>query len=266
VINDFRMAQINAQPLPKMFDKSEIMTTTTRQIKETRKLIEDITKSIDVSNASFKTVVKSLIDLENAQSGERAMIAGLKYFSPSLECQQLVSKAEDQWREFESLVNLDLYVLLVAVRHEKEDLCIESSKLLDTLLLEYEENGYGRLHEVGLQRVLDWRRDIERLQAEYHQNLRQQVGHECFDRAELLGLPEELLTPANEDGRIAISLEDELTAMSMHYTRTKPAYMEAWKLASSGKELPPEKIPQSLIQPRLARRARVKSDRLMGIL
>lgn len=222
------MAQINAQPLPKMFDKSEIMTTTTRQIEETRKLIEDITKSIDVSNASFKTVVEPIIDLENAQSSERAMIAGLKYFSPSLECQQMVSKAEDTWREFESLVNLDLYALLVAVRHRIEHLCTESSKLLDKLLLEYEENGYGRLHEAGLQRVLHRKSDIERLEAEYHQNLRQRVGHECFDRAELSGLPEELLTPVNEDGKIAVGHNRQFTVMkSVHNPQTRQRMQEA---------------------------------------
>lgn len=61
-------------------------------------------------------------------------------------------------------------------------------------------------------------------------------------------------------------LEDELIAMSMHYTRTRPAYMEAWKVANPGRELPPEKLPHELIQPRLARRARVEADRLMSIL
>lgn len=66
------------------------MTATIRQIEETRKLIANITKSIDLSHASFNTVVKPLVELENAQAGERAAIVGLKYFSPSLECQQMV--------------------------------------------------------------------------------------------------------------------------------------------------------------------------------
>jgi hypothetical protein len=117
-----------------MFEEDEMMTSTIRQIEETRKLIENTTKSIEVSNASFKTVVKPLVELENAQAGERAVKAGLKYFSPSLACQQMASKAENTWREFETLVNLDLYALLDAVRHRKEDLCIGSSKLLDKML------------------------------------------------------------------------------------------------------------------------------------
>jgi metallopeptidase MepB len=207
------MVRINGQPLPRMFEMSEIMTTTIRQIEETRKLIGEITKSIDISHASFDTVLKPLVELENAQAGERAAIAGLKYFSPSLECQQMVSKAEDTWREFETLVNLDLYALLNAVRHKKEDLCIESSKLLDKMLLEYEESGYGRLDEVGLERILSRRRDIDRLQAEFHQNLRQRVSHEEFDISELSGLPEELLTIVSEDGKIAIGHNKQFTVM-----------------------------------------------------
>jgi metallopeptidase MepB len=221
------MLRIDGQPLPWMFEKNDIMTATIRQIEETRKLIENITKSIDVSHASFNTVVKPLVELENAQAGERAAIAGLKYFSPSLECQQMVSKAEDTWRKFETLVNLDLYALLDAVRHIKEDLCIESSKLLDKMLLEYEESGYGRLHEVGLQRILGRRRDIDRLQAEFHQNLRQRMDHESFDKSELSGKPEELLTTVSKDGKIAIGYNKQFTVMkSAHNLQTRQRMQE----------------------------------------
>jgi metallopeptidase MepB len=52
------------------------------------------------------------------------------------------------------------------------------------------------------------------LQAEYHQNLRQRVGHECFDRAELSCLPEELLTTVSEDGKIAIGRDENAQELS----------------------------------------------------
>jgi metallopeptidase MepB len=61
-------------------------------------------------------------------------------------------------------------------------------------------------------------------------------------------------------------LKNELTALSMHYIRTDPAYMEAWKVANPGMGPPPEKIPQSLLHPRLARHTNIKADRLMSIL
>jgi metallopeptidase MepB len=157
------MAHNGQQSFPAIIRRDEIMVATIRQIEETRKLVEYMTTSFDVSAASFKTIVRPLIELENAQSGERAVIAGLKYFSPSLKCQRVVSEAEDMWRKFETSVNIDLHALLDAVRSKNEDLCAESRKLLNRILLEYEESGYGQLDEAGLQGVSTRKRQTERL-------------------------------------------------------------------------------------------------------
>jgi hypothetical protein len=103
-----------------------------------------------VTTASFETIVKPLVTLGYAQSGRRAAIAALKYLSPSLECQRVASKAEDIWRKFETSVNFDLYALLDAVRRKNENLYVESRKLLDRMLLQYKESGYGQLKGAGL--------------------------------------------------------------------------------------------------------------------
>jgi metallopeptidase MepB len=59
---------------------------------------------------------------------------------------------------------------------------------------------------------------------------------------------------------------DELKAMSRHYTRVDPAYMEAWLKDNPGQEVPPERIPDELLQRRLSRRGPTKVHALLGIL
>ena len=61
-------------------------------------------------------------------------------------------------------------------------------------------------------------------------------------------------------------IPDELRALSRHYTRVDPAYMEAWKKDHPGCVIPPEKIPDELLQQRIKRRAHAKVDSLLNIL
>jgi metallopeptidase MepB len=43
-------------------------------------------------------------------------------------------------------------------------------------------------------------------------------------------------------------IEDELKAMSCHYTQIDPKYMEAWQDANAGRPLPPKTIPDELVK------------------
>lgn len=223
------MAPTGQQAFPAIIGRDEIIVATTRQIEETRKLVEYLITSFDVAAASFDTIIKPLIELENAQSGERAVIAGLKYFSPSPECQRVASEAEDTWRKFETSVNLDLYALLDAVRRKNENLCVESRKLLDRMLLEYEKSGYRQLDEAGLQDVRHRNQEIDCLQAEYHQNLRRPHDHVYFDKTDLAGLPDDLLAGAIKGERIAIGLNKHFTVMrSAHNPETRRRMQEGY--------------------------------------
>ena len=58
----------------------------------------------------------------------------------------------------------------------------------------------------------------------------------------------------------------EMKAISLHYTRVDAPYMEAWVKANPGLALPPEKIPDELLEPRLARHGYAKVDMLLNIL
>ena len=61
-------------------------------------------------------------------------------------------------------------------------------------------------------------------------------------------------------------LKDEMKAMSCHYTRVDPAYMTAWLKEHPERPVPPEKIPDDMLDKRLQRRARAKINSLLGDL
>ncbi|MBE3049914.1 hypothetical protein IMZ48_46935 [Candidatus Bathyarchaeota archaeon] len=50
-------------------------------------------------------------------------------------------------------------------------------------------------------------------------------------------------------------IKDEIKAMSCHYTRVDTRYREAWQEANPGRDLPPERIPDELLEKRFKDRA-----------
>lgn len=61
-------------------------------------------------------------------------------------------------------------------------------------------------------------------------------------------------------------LRDELKAMSRHYTRVNPAYTAAWLRENPGCDLPPETIPDYLLDPLFKWHARGKTHQLLNDL
>ena len=88
------------QPLPHILGVGEIIPTLNRHINDHHKLIDNITETVKVSTACFDNALIPLVELENVQAGEKAVIDALKYCSPSLECQRTVDKGEPIWQEY----------------------------------------------------------------------------------------------------------------------------------------------------------------------
>jgi len=93
------------------------------------------------------------------------------------------------WQEYSSNPRRDLYILVKAVKDRGESLDHESRKLLDRILLEFEEYGYGFLDDDGIQRRLEKVNRIEQLCAKFNRNLREDNGGELFTPEEVDGLP-----------------------------------------------------------------------------
>ncbi|RFU30370.1 hypothetical protein B7463_g5987, partial [Scytalidium lignicola] len=217
------------QPLPRILGADEIIPTLTRHTDAHRKLIDNITETINVSTACFENVIRPLVELENVQAGEKAVIDALKYCSPSLECQHTVDKGQAMLQEYSSNKRRDLYILVKAVKDRGENLDYESQKLLDRILLEYEEYGYGSLDDDGIQRRRERMNRIEELCTQFHRNLREYNGGEWFTPEELDGVPAKDLEPAGPDGKALYSHN------SKYYTIMRnshnPETRRRWQLA-----------------------------------
>lgn len=61
-------------------------------------------------------------------------------------------------------------------------------------------------------------------------------------------------------------LPGELKAISRHYTRIDSSYMEAWIADNPESSIPPEKIPDDLLQLCMQRRQSAQVDVLVDIL
>lgn len=189
------------QPPPRILGEGEIIPTMTQHIEAHRKLSDTITESVNGATACFDNVIKPLAELENTQLGEKAVIDALKYYSPGQDCPHVVDKAQALWQEYISDKRLDLYVLIEAVKDGGDSLNYESQKLLDRILLEYEEYGYGTLDSGGIQRRRQRMNSIEELCAQFHPNLREAEGGEWFAPEELRGVPQSSRQPAGPDGK-----------------------------------------------------------------
>ena len=186
---------------PRILATDEIISTITRHIDHHRKLVDILTISIDVTTARFDNVIKPLVELENEQAGEKAIIDALKYCSPSQECQQTVDQGQALWQEYNSNKRGDLFLLMEAIRDVGEDLDIESQRLLERMLLEYQELGYGCLDDEGIHHRRQRTNKIEQLCAQFHRNLREYQGGDWFTPEELDGLPAKDLEATGPDGK-----------------------------------------------------------------
>lgn len=61
-------------------------------------------------------------------------------------------------------------------------------------------------------------------------------------------------------------LPDVLQRLSRHYARVDPAFREVWHKEHPGEELPPERIPATLVAQRIARRPGNVRTNTLGLL
>ena len=134
------------QQLPAIMRADEILPKTTQQIEAKRQLTTSIIARTEVPHATFENVARPLIELENLQSGKRAVIAALKYLSPDIDTQRAAEKAEVLWEEQDSSLTFELYQLFQTVRRRNDFSDFETRKYVDRMCMEYEKHGYG-LHD-----------------------------------------------------------------------------------------------------------------------
>lgn len=222
-------------PLPHILSHDEIMPTMHRMIDDHRSLVDSLIATVKVSDASFDNVVRPIVELENAQSGRHAIIDALKYCSPSQECQDKVEEAQDLWGRYMSRPRETLFWLIKAAKDKvdgsKEGAGIadtESRKVLDRMLVEFEEYGFGILGDQEIAQRAARMQKIEKLSAEFDRNLRQSQTGELFAPEEMDGLPARDRKPPNADGMEMYDSRQHMTIMrTVHSADTRRKMMEA---------------------------------------
>ncbi|OAQ64338.1 peptidase family M3 [Pochonia chlamydosporia 170] len=188
------MFQDKLQPLPRLPRQDEILTIAQCHVSEHRKVIADNTTSVSISSACFDNVLGPIAEIENRQSGERAVILALRYTAVDIVTQEVVEEAERMWLKYSAEVdqNLTLFKLLHAIQKKHESLDSESQKLLDRFLMQYTECGHGSLDSRSIQEWQDNRQIIEALCADFNRNVRQLNSNAIsihFTQEELDGVP-----------------------------------------------------------------------------
>lgn len=206
--------------LPRILATDEIIPTMQQMIDQHRSLIDQLVGTQDIS---FDTIVCPIAELENAQSGPHAIIDALKYCSPSTECQSAVEEAQKLWSEYTSRPRRGLYNLLRAVRDKGQIPDLESRRLLDQMMLESEEYGYGsHLDDAALRERAARIARIKQLEAAFNRNLRQTGGDMVLTAEQATGLPEQ-----ERKERYDLASDFVRVMTNAHNADTRRRFMEA---------------------------------------
>lgn len=187
------MMRVPPQQPPYILRAEDILPTVCRHINAYSELVDRLLQDVSPSTANFETVVLPLLELENDQAGERAVIDALKYFSPHLECQQAAEEAQRLWHESAVDKRPELFPLLRTARESSAGLDPDKRKIVEQLLLSFEEAGFGVLDQDEMAARKRREQRAEQIANKFHRNLRADAGAEWFTLEELEGVSKHLL-------------------------------------------------------------------------
>lgn len=178
-------------PLPRIPREEEVIPLMTEIIAKYHAVRNQIVASINISTATFDTVIRPLIDLHNLTLGDIETIYTLEDIAPSIkskeasiEARRLFLEAEAEW-----LARRDLFDLIKAVHDRNEDLDQESKLWLDQELLEFTLSGHGRLDDSQITEYKHGKARLEEQIRQYFQNLSSDQSGVWFSDEDLDGVP-----------------------------------------------------------------------------
>lgn len=179
------------QPLPRILDPDQITAITAQNIKAFLQLVEELSNSITYSSASFVNTIQRLADLENAQSGDEAVIAALQYTGSDDATQAAIQAASEAWSRArgDEKVQATLYLLLNAVKLKNEPLEPEDRRLLNRTLSDLLQQGAAISDADERATWQASQQEIDSLCANFNRNLREGDCVLQADDTQLDGLP-----------------------------------------------------------------------------
>ncbi|KAM3468621.1 hypothetical protein MY5147_007757 [Beauveria neobassiana] len=193
--DEFEIAAVCPQPLPRIYSADEIVPVFERIIIRINATRDHILRNVTKDDASFDTVVRPLVDVEQENNSDIGVIWMLQYGAPDKEthdafskARQLLISAEASWNTSE-----EMYTLLGAARDNEKGLDIASKLLLDKTLLEYKLSGCGTISKEDKEAFAKDTMDLENLLAEARSNIAQESGGIWLADEDLQDLPAEEL-------------------------------------------------------------------------
>ncbi|ETS77746.1 hypothetical protein PFICI_09808 [Pestalotiopsis fici W106-1] len=173
-------------------------------IAEYDNIIDTIVRTNTAESATFETVLRPWLHVDNETQAPLGMIANLQYCSPSLETQDTVRDALKRYNQ--AVANWsrreDYFVLLQAALEREQDdphLGQEARFILEQKVKDYKQCGYGILSQSGIEDYLKGRLEVVDLCSEYKRNVAQESSGIWFSEKELDGVPSDELAKWKTD-------------------------------------------------------------------
>lgn len=183
--------------LPTLFNATaESLLSDTRRHLAAAKAVQDaIVSSVTAETAIFANTLLPLVKEENQRLYDRQLIEFYAFVSIDEKVREASLKAAQLFSEFDSETAMrdDLYNLVVAVRDKNEELSTESRRLMEMLILDFEQNGLA-LSEEGRVRLRQVNRDLDLLKEEYIKGCEKDPDGIWFTRGELEGVSDDVLS------------------------------------------------------------------------
>lgn len=163
-----------------------------------------IVRTTTIESATFETVVRPWANAENETQGSYQMIDSLRFYSPSIETQDVVHKAlemlgraQTRWAQRD-----DWFQLLCAAlsnEHDNANLTQESRLYLERAYKDCMQFGHGIMSQSAREQYLEGEMKIMGLTGAYTRNVTQDSGGIWFEEKALDGVPADELARLDID-------------------------------------------------------------------
>lgn len=180
-----------AQPLPRMLAADEVIPTIQRIIASRTAVYNLVSRNVTPEAATFGNVIQPLLEEEDLNQGTEAVIDMYRYAGPDQETRDAAEEATRLMSEFTAQLTLrnDLFLLVKAAADKGDYPNEECAKAVRDMLRRFTNVGHGKLSSDQVEKLLDVRKEIDRLCQEFNRNLRENKDGAWFTLTELDGLP-----------------------------------------------------------------------------
>jgi metallopeptidase MepB len=161
----------------------------------TRTLLDKIAAEVTPETATFETVILPIAEDENTAGLQSRIIGFYQAVSGDPALRAASSEAEEIIDDFsiEASMREDIFKLVDAAYKKNEKLDAESRRLLEKERKSYIKNGLGIPAGPQRDRFKEIKKRLSQIAIEFQKNLNEELGGIWFSKAELAGVPDDVL-------------------------------------------------------------------------